>query len=234
MPREPRKRPPVLAHQRFVERAQELSGLGSEALFAEIWRSNLWGADQSRSGLGSEEAATSHLVASLPDLFRQFGIRMLLDLPCGDFNWMQTVVHDLDRYIGADIVSDLVAQNAAIHSNADGRISFRKLNLLNDELPSVDAILCRDCLVHLSFANIRKALRNIRRSGISWLIATTFTDHVLNIDAVDGDWRLLNMERPPIGLSSAAAILNERCQEAGGAYGDKSLGVWKIADFPPF
>jgi hypothetical protein len=225
-----RRREPVLAHERFVLRRDELAGLPPRELFTEIWRSNLWGAEQSRSGLGSEPQATSQLSTALPSLLRGFGVRTLLDLPCGDFRWLAQTELDLDTYVGADIVGEIVELNTARYATADGRVSFRRLDLLTDPLPAMDAVLCRDCLVHLSFANIERALVNLIASGSRWLIATTFTDHDHNRDIVDGDWRLLNMQAPPFNLPPPAALLNEGCREAHGTYDDKSLGIWRISD----
>jgi hypothetical protein len=225
-----RRREPVMAHERFVARRHELADLPLRDLFTEIWRSNLWGADESRSGLGSEQDATSRLTAELPPLLRKFAIRTLLDLPCGDFAWLKAAELDLEAYVGADIVDEIVALNTARHATADGRISFRRLDLLTDSLPSMDAVLCRDCLVHLSFANIERAFANLAASGSRWLIVTTFTDHHDNRDIADGDWRLLNLQGPPFNLPPPKALLNEGCREAGGTYDDKSLGVWRIAD----
>lgn len=227
-----RKRPPVLAHERFKERAADYAGLAPEPLFTKIWQSNLWGAESSRSGLGSEDQATAHLRAELPALLPRLGVSTLLDLPCGDFEWMSRTNLNLDRYIGADIVPELVSRNSTSFATPDGRISFQKLDLLSDPLPQADAVLCRDCLVHLSYANIGKAFANLRASGSTWLIATTFSDHDQNHDAIDGDWRILNLQKPPFNLPHPAAILNEKCEEAGGGYDDKSLGAWKIADLP--
>ena len=207
-----------------------MSGLTQRELFAEIWRSNLWGADESRSGLGSEQQATIRLTAELPPLLKHFGIRRLLDIPCGDFGWLGRTELDLDTYIGADIVGEIVDLNASRFATPDGRISFRQLDLLTDPLPATDAVLCRDCLVHLSFANIERAFANLAASGSRWLIATTFTDHHDNGDIVDGDWRLLNLQAAPFNLPPPASLLNEGCREAEGSYDDKSLGVWRISD----
>jgi hypothetical protein len=227
-----RPRQPVLAHERFVARERELKGLQPRELFTEIWRSNLWGAEQSRSGLGSEPEAASQLVAELPALLARFDIKTLLDLPCGDFGWLAGVRLELDSYVGADIVGELVELNTAKYATADARIGFRRLDLLSDPLPAMDAVLCRDCLVHLSYANIARAFENLAASGSRWLIATTFTDHDDNRDVVDGDWRLLNLQARPFNLPPPAALLNEGCREAGGTYDDKSLGVWRIIDLP--
>jgi hypothetical protein len=220
----------VLAHERFALRRHELAGLAPRELFTEIWRSNLWGAEQSRSGLGSEPQATSGLIAALPSLLRRFGVRRLLDLPCGDFGWLARAPLDLDAYVGADIVAEIVERNTARYATADGRTSFRQLDLLADPVPAMDAVLCRDCLVHLSFANIERAFVNLAASGSRWLIATTFTDHDDNHDITDGDWRLLNLQTAPFNLPPPAALLNEGCREAHGTYDDKSLGVWSVSE----
>lgn len=225
-----RQRAPALAHQRFLAREGELRGLSQRELFTEIWQSNLWGAEESRSGLGSEEQATATLAAELPSLLTRLGVRTLLDIPCGDFGWLGRMGLDLEACIGADIVSEIVDLNAARFATADGRVSFRQLDLLTDALPAMDAVLCRDCLVHLSFANIERAFANLAASGSGLLIATTFTDHHDNRDIVDGDWRLLNLQAAPFNLPPPAEVLNEGCREADGTYDDKSLGVWRMSD----
>jgi hypothetical protein len=97
-------------------------------------------------------------------------------------------------------------------------------------LPRCDAILCRDCLVHLSFANIERAVANFRASGAKWLIATTFPEWQTNADCEDGDWRALNLERAPFSWGPPVELLNENCTEAGGGWRDKSLGVWRLEE----
>ena len=96
-------------------------------------------------------------------------------------------------------------------------------------MPRCDAILCRDALVHLSFANIERALANFRRSGADWLITTTFPGWQTNADCEDGDWRALNFERAPFNWDAPLELINENCTEAGGGWRDKSLGVWRLA-----
>jgi hypothetical protein len=127
-----RARPLVLAHTRFLARKAELEGLSQQELFTQIWRTNLWGADTSASGLGSEDAATAALRQKLPKLFRQLKIETLLDLPCGDFGWMSRAELGLRQYTGADIVAELVDANRRSFATADGTISFVHLDLLTD------------------------------------------------------------------------------------------------------
>ena len=55
---------------------------------------------------------------------------------------------------------------------------------------------------------------------------------VTNDDVEDADWRPLNFEAAPLHWPTPVEIINERCTEAGGAYADKSLGLWRLADLP--
>jgi len=222
-------RPPVLAHQRFVAERESFAGLDLAQRFRRIHDTNLWGAARSTSGPGSELEATAVLRAELPLLFERLGIKSLLDAPCGDAGWINQAGLGV-RYAGVDIVPALVENLQA--RAAAGEISgeYGLADIKRDALPRCDAVLCRDGLVHLSFANIGRAIDNFRASGAAWLIATTFPQWRLNADCEDGDWRALNFERAPFEWGPPVELLNENCQEAGGGWRDKSLGVWRLAE----
>ncbi|UWU90186.1 class I SAM-dependent methyltransferase [Bradyrhizobium sp. CB1015] len=220
-------RPPVLAHERFVADRANFSGLDLAARFERIERTNLWGAAGSVSGLGSEDLATAAIRDALPPLLQRLGVRSLLDAPCGDAGWIRRVKLDLD-YIGIDIVPSLIAANN--RRVADGELAGRFLvaDITRDSLPRADLILCRDCLVHLSFQNIARATARFRESGAQYLLVTTFPEWDDNHDCEDGDWRALNMEKAPFGWPGPLALIDERCEEGGGGWRDKSLGLWRL------
>src|SRR3979411_1498122 len=94
-------RPPVLAHQRFLEDRESFADLNLARRFRRIHDTNLWGASASTSGLGSEIDATAVLRAELPRLLQRLGVRSLLDAPCGDAGWINAA--DLAvRHVGVD------------------------------------------------------------------------------------------------------------------------------------
>jgi hypothetical protein len=222
------QRPPVLAHRRFLADRPSFAGLTLAQRFQRIHDTNLWGAPESPSGLGSEIDATAVLRAELPRLLARLGATSLLDAPCGDAGWINRADLGL-RYIGVDIVPDLIQRLQQRAAAGDVRGRYQLADLTADPLPRCDAILCRDCLVHLSFANIARAVANFATSGAVWLIATTFPDWQTNLDCEDGDWRALNFERAPFQWGPPAELLNENCREAGGGWRDKSLGAWRLA-----
>jgi hypothetical protein len=202
-------------------------------VFGEIFRTNAWGNAQSASGTGSDLEQTRVIRRELPGLMRNLGVKSMLDLPCGDFHWMSQVDLSGIEYLGADIVDALVANNQALHGGAAGHREFRVLDLCADPLPPVDLLLCRDCLVHLGESDLRRALENIRRSGIAYLLTTTFPGRKGNPDIATGGWRPLNLQAPPFDFPAPLFMLEEGCTEDEGAYADKSLGLWRVADLPP-
>src|SRR5947209_3875573 len=96
-------RPPVLAHERFAADRESFAGLDLAERFERIDRTNLWGAESSVPGLGSETPATAGIREGLPTLLQWLGARSLLDAPCGDAGWIGRMSLDVD-YTGIDIV----------------------------------------------------------------------------------------------------------------------------------
>ncbi len=216
---------------RYIAKKRELARFrraSTAEVFTYIHERNKWGDASSRSGSGSTLERTDRLRQELPGLLRALEVRSLLDLPCGDFFWMQHMELPVEQYIGADIVDTLVEENRRHYGGNNRR--FQRLDLLTDPLPPVDAILCRDCLVHFSFRDIQRALDNIRASGATWLLTTHFPDIARNVDIVTGKHRALNLTRPPLSWPAPRQGILE--YDAGPRRGRKYLALWRIADLP--
>jgi hypothetical protein len=225
------RRPPVLAHQRFVADRANFDGLDLASRFDRIVRTNMWGAATSVSGLGSEDAATAVVREVLPELLDRIGARSLLDAPCGDASWIRNCLLGVS-YTGIDIVPSLIAANVIQVERGELAGRFLTADITRDALPCADVILCRDCLVHLSFENISRVIERFRASGAHWVLATTFPEWETNHDCEDGDWRALNLQRSPFFWPEPQEVINERCTEGGGGWSDKSLGLWPLSDLP--
>jgi SAM-dependent methyltransferase len=210
----------------FARQAAEGRVHSAAEAFRHAYRANLWGGDESPSGPGSALEQTAELTRGLPGLCRRLSIRTLLDLPCGDGHWMSGIALPGVRYTGADLLPEVVARAAARRPDRE----FLALDLTASPLPAADLLLCRDCMVHLSFADNALALENVRRSRITFLLATTFPEEPANRDIVTGDWRPLNLELMPFGFPPPLELLREGCSEQGGRFADKSLGLWRVTD----
>lgn len=201
-----------------------------KGVFRHIYHNRTWGDRESVSGPGSELAETRKVREVLPALLRELNITSMLDAPCGDWNWMKTIdlpAAGVTDYTGAEVVPELVELNAKRFA-APGR-RFIVADIASDPLPRVDLILCRDCLVHLANPLAAAALSNFKRSGSTWLLTTTYPGALKpgeeNRDIATGQFRKVDLTKPPFNLPPPERIINEESAE-GGEY--KSLGLWRI------
>jgi hypothetical protein len=225
-----RPRPREFWLRKLVRKHQEkrlFATADARSVFEWIYRTNKWGDPESVSGKGSNLERTRNLREQLPGLLHRLGIRTLLDAPCGDFHWMRHTALDLDGYVGADIVQDLIDRNNVEHAAPSRR--FVCLDLACDPLPPADAILCRDCLVHLDLPTIGRVLANLATSGSRYLLTTSHRLHGDYVDKVTGKHRLINLERPPFDWPAPIEQIVESVPP-GGRDSGKILGVWRIED----
>jgi hypothetical protein len=209
---------------------RSLKRLGAEAIFTKYHLENFWNDNESVSGSGSNRTNTAILVTELRPMLDKLHISSILDIPCGDFHWMRDVDLQGIHYIGGDVVKGIVDQLSQNYGNSD--IEFRHLDLLKGDLPKLDVVMCRDCLVHFSFADIHRALQAIHRSGASYLATTHFPAARKNHDIVTGDWRRLNFTAPPFNWPQPDESIVEDSSEGDGDYADKTLGLWRIDRLP--
>jgi hypothetical protein len=133
----------------------------SEAVFTEIYANNLWGGDKGTysSGSGSRDAAVveAYVACMRRELERLGSASMtVVDLGCGDYKIGSQLSPCCGRYIGVDVVRGLVARNNEMFSNES--VTFRHLDIVNEDLPDGDVCFVRQVLQHLSNDQIRSVL----------------------------------------------------------------------------
>lgn len=199
-----------------------------ERIFSGYYTSNKWKDAHSRSGEGSNLEVTAALRAALPGLFAQYSIKSVVDVPCGDFFWMKQVDLSAVDYTGGDIVQAMIDDNNAQYKKENIRFQF--IDLCESVPPRGDLFICRDALVHMSFKDAQKALRNIKASGSKYLFTTTFTNRTENIDIATGMWRTLNFSLPPFNFPAPLFLLDEQYNRQEGRYADKHMALWRLDD----
>lgn len=208
-----------------------INGRSLMKVFSEIYHRRAWGKDcESVSGPGSSEERTAAFREHIAVLFKEFRIRSVLDAGCGDFNWMKHLSRDLEQYIGVDVVPELVSENQRQYANST--TIFLNADITRDKLKQADVILCRDCLIHLSFADIFAALHNFKQSGSRYLLTNTFISSERNTDVPSGEWHRLNLQLPPFNFPEPLTLIDEKCTHTGGIYADKRLALWALEDIP--
>ncbi len=201
---------------------RRFGGKGVEELFTHYYDTNEWGNAESVSGPGSTAANTEAIRQALPGLIESRGVRRILDAPCGDFNWFRLVKLPAGvEYIGADIVGPLIDRNQETFGGE--AVRFTQLDILSEPLPNADLWLCRDCLFHFSYADVRRALDNLLRSNIPRLLTTTYPDRKRNIDIVTGGFHPLNLRLPPFSFGEPELTIDEAIEGEP----DRKLALWR-------
>jgi len=216
----------------------------NQELFSTIYRLNIWSHPESRSGPGSSMEQTNVIRVELPKILKKYNIEVFVDAPCGDFNWMQKIdLSFLTRYIGIDIVPDVILENLKHYANA--KQVFLHLDITHKDfpqalgnLPANSVILCRDCLTHLSFKDIFAALRNFKKTGARYVLISTYPgpQRKSNVDLQGANllqllrYRPINFQLPPFNFPKPLEIFNEGDTE--GQIDDKSLALWNLDSLP--
>jgi len=223
------KKYPALYEFLRYELYARVRSVNRKQLFLNAYNDNLWDHNFTVSGPGSSLEATEDLRKALPQLVATLGARSFLDIPCGDLQWMKHLSLGVGKYLGADIVFPLILKNREAFGD---RGEFLHLDLLRDPLPSVDIIFCRDCLVHLSFRDIHRALDNICNAAPKYLLTTTFPDHKENMDTVVPYWRALNLQLSPFNFPEPIQLIKDFSALQRNDQG-KYLGVWRMQELAP-
>lgn len=187
------------------KRAEEM-----KRTFTDVYKQNRWLSKngESISGNGSMLSYTENLRAALPRIFEKYGVVSVLDLPCGDFNWMSHVDLDDIDYIGADVVSEIIELNRERYPS----VQFEVLDIAGDDLPGADLIICRDLFVHFSNRDIERSLLNIK-GKYKYILTTTFPTMKSNGSIRTGRWHPTNVELTPFNLGEPLELISE--QEVG-------------------
>ena len=102
------------------------------------------------------------------------------------------------NYVGGDIAAEVIAHAKAVHPEVDVRV----FDITTDAFREADLWHCRDCLFHLPFEAIQRALENFTSSPIKFAHITSHRSRLLhrNLDEGFGGLRFLDLERAPFFL----------------------------------
>ena len=198
-----------------------------KAKFTSIYQDNSFGSDETVSGPGSELPRTAALRAGLQGVLARHKITSILDIPCGDFHWMQHLDLTGIDYLGADIVEELIDRDRDEYeiSYAVEGPRFTELDIVYDELPEVDLVLSRDVFGHFTDSMILAALENVKRSRSIYFATTTFPDLFHTWPGILGGWRPINLEDDKFELPRPVWYIVEYTSDQ---YGQKCLGLWEL------
>ena len=71
-----------------IKREEQFAGKLPKEVFTEVFTINDWSSAESHSGMGSTLQYTTNTRKGLPLIWSKYNIKKVLDIGCGDFNWM--------------------------------------------------------------------------------------------------------------------------------------------------
>jgi hypothetical protein len=158
-------------------------------------------------------------------------IKSIIDIPCGDFFWLSKIITDLNvEYFGGDIVEEIIEKNNIF---ANDKTEFRKIDLIKDELPTGELLICRDCLFHFSFNNIEKTFKNLKKSKFKYILITNYDlekTNIKNKDINTGSFNFLDFHLQPFNFKKNydQEILDLDCPKT---YVDKKMLIYSKENF---
>jgi SAM-dependent methyltransferase len=127
-------------------------------------------------------------------------VQTVVDAGCGDWQFSRLVDWHAVRYIGLDVVPEVVDANRAAYGTPG--IEFVCDDIRHATLPRGDLLICKDVLQHWDVASIRRFLaNNLHRYRYALVTNDVASVHWpadrLNAEIPIGHWRTLDLERPP-------------------------------------
>ncbi len=207
-------------------------------IFNDVWVNNGFysNSDETKSGGGSTLEMTENIRKEIVKIIKEKNIKTVVDIPCGDFNWMKEIVFRFERYVGGDIVPDCIKENNDRYSNS--RIKFIEHDILQDPIPDGDLLIVRDLIGHYPLSDGKNIIDNILKSNCKYLLCTTwyndtnqeFNNQYINNDIPQiGKWYPINLMAKPFNFPDPDFIIEENSEVLNYEAGDrKVLAFWEI------
>ena len=180
--------------------------MSHEQIFTEIYMRNSWGSTESVSGISATLSRTESIREKLPVIFQTLGIQSIVDVGCGDWNWMQRVDLSGMTYLGIDIVEPLIESLQARHTKPG--IRFQKMDVLSEPPETADLWIVRDFCGLYGYDEIKQLFQEFLSSD-SRFIAITTIDDCENQDTLPGTWRALNLRDAPFNLPEPVCVIDD-------------------------
>ena len=174
-------------------------------MFVNTYVKNIWGSNESRSGVGSTLPYTENFRKYLVETINNNEIKEIFDCSSGDWNWMKEIYKELPdtvNYIGNDIVPQLIESNNQKYGS--DRFKFvcndmlTQLKTYSDK--SIDLVLCRHTLEHLPLQYCIGVVTEIKRVSKRAIITSSNNEYNISnteLDVNGHNSRQINLDMSP-------------------------------------
>jgi 2-polyprenyl-3-methyl-5-hydroxy-6-metoxy-1,4-benzoquinol methylase len=129
----------------------------NESTFTDLYDHAVWGVNsqgEPHCGSGSTKESSSEYMIFLDKFLRKHEIKTIVEVGCGDWEFMQHMDLSGIQYLGIDVVKKMIdSNNRKFRTHA---IAFMHADAAYTDLPQADLFLCKDVMQHLPNKDIFK------------------------------------------------------------------------------
>ena len=126
----------------------------------------------------------------------------------------------------AGATSDAALAALTHRMGMDSLLDVSNLDARSDRLPAADAVLCRDLLNQLSFADAHRATANLTTAARHYLLCSTVPALTRNRDISCGYCRPVNLAIAPFCWGQPVLLIRQTTSNASEAM-PAYLGLWR-------
>jgi hypothetical protein len=185
-------------------------------IFSRIYRGNMWGGERGHfySGGGGDEPFSRAYVAFVSRFLATLDRpATVVDIGCGDYRVSSRITAPGMRYIGVDVVPELIEHNVRVYGSES--VDFRCLDVVEQDPPAGDVCLIRQVLQHLSNTDIARVLPRLEQ--YDYVLVTEHLPDVMrrpNVNMRTGgairlpDGSGVCLDEPPFSLPNVETVLS--------------------------
>lgn len=160
---------------------------------------------ESLSGPGSSKHQAIDVINFLQDSISKYGFKKIIDLGCGDWNWMEDVNLHGAEYLGIDCDDEMIQQNSTKYGS--DKVKFQVGDIFSIDIPDVDLVICRDVLFHVRQELALSLIDKLKEIDDLFLLSTSYNKQDVNTgiqkycDIEDWGYYQINLLKHPFNLS---------------------------------
>ena len=174
-----------------------------EDVFSSIYQNKVWGVNEEGEGFsggGSLVENAQPYMDFLVKFMKEHEIQSVVDVGCGDWEFSRHIDWSGIDYFGYDVVPFVIEKN--IKRYGAPNIHFAFANMVSQDLPKADLLLCKHVLQHLSNKDISAFISQFSKYKYC-LITNEVYPHILagdNRDIATGGCHKVDLSSSPFYL----------------------------------
>ena len=134
--------------------------------------------EESLCGAGSWKAQAGDARDFIQGAINKYRFETILDLGCGDWNWMEEIDFKGAQYLGIDCDDQMIQDNSSKYGS--DQIKFQVGDIFSIELPEADLVICRDVLFHVRQELSSSLIEKLKTRNRLFFISTSFNQQTTN------------------------------------------------------